>query len=163
MGGASVNIQLRILVVTGLLLTSGTARALPVTVDLGESAETFVEYGLGPNSDNLGTYAFDQGTCAFDGTKTTCTLSGAFTGPAAGFTTGTYTLVTSYAGNDRTVALVGTAISGMPNFFSYTSAAASTTITLNLHTESGTFVQPVVAGASYDPAVTAFAVSFVPR
>jgi hypothetical protein len=162
MGGASVNMQLRIVVVTGLLLTSGAAWALPVTVNLGKSAEPFVEYGLGPNSDNLGTYAFDQGTCAFDGTKTTCTLSGAFTGAAAGFTTGTYTLVTSYAGNNRAAALAGAAISGMPNFFSYTSAAASTSITLNLHTESGTFVQPVLAGGSFDPALTDLAFSFVP-
>ncbi len=157
-----MNIQLRILVATGLLLTSGAARALPVTVNLGESAEPFVEYGLGPDSDNLGTYAFDQGTCAFDGTRTTCTLSGAFTGAAAGFTTGTYTLVTSYAGNDRAAALVGTAIPDMPNFFSYTSAAASTSITLTLHTESGMFVQPLLAGGSFDPALTALAFSFVP-
>jgi len=57
MGGASVNIKLSILVVTGLLLTSVTAQAVPVTVNLGQSAEHFVEYGLGPNSDNLGTYA----------------------------------------------------------------------------------------------------------
>jgi len=162
MSDASVNVWLRGLVVTGLLLTAVAARAMPVTVNLGPSAETFVEYGLGPNADNLGTYAFDQGSCAFDGTKTTCTLSGAFTGSVAGFSTGTYTLVTSYAGTNRTTALVGTSISGTPNFFSYTSAAPSTTITLNLHTDSGPFVQPVVTGGGYLPAITAFAFTFVP-
>jgi len=162
MSGASVKIQLRIVVVASLLLTSVAARALPVTVNLGESAEPFVEYGLGANADNLGTYAFDQGTCAFDGTNTICTLSGAFSGSLAGFATGTYTLVTSYVGNNRVAALVATAISGMPNFFSYTSAAASTSIVLNLHSENGTFVQPVVADGSYLPAVTAFAFLFVP-
>jgi len=127
-----------------------------------DNPENFVEYGLGPNSDNLGTYAFDQGTCAFDGTNTTCTLSGAFTGSAPGFTSGTYTLVTRYGGNDRTTALVGTSISGNPNFFTYTSASPSTSITLNLVATSGTFVQPVVEGGTYHPAVTTFAFSIVP-
>ena len=162
MGGASVNIRLSIFVVTGLLLTSVAAQAVPVTVNLGQSAQNFVEYGLGPNSDNLGTYAFDQGTCAFDGTNTTCTLSGAFTGSAPGFTSGTCTLVTRYGGNNRTTALVGTSISGHPNFFTYTSGSPSTSITLNLVAASGTFVQPVVAGGTYDPAVITFAFSFVP-
>ena len=162
MGGASVNIRLSIFVVTGLLLTSVAAQAVPVTVNLGQSAENFVEYGLGPNSDNLGTYAFDQGTCAFDGTNTTCTLSGTFTGSAPGFTSGTYRLVTRYGGNNRTTALIGTSIAGKPNFFNYTSASPSTSITLNLATASGTFVQPVLVGESYDPAVTNFAFSLVP-
>ena len=162
MGGASVNIKLSIFVVTGLLLTCVAAQAVPVTVNLGQSAENFVEYGRGPNPDNLGTYAFDQGACVFDGTNTTCTLSGAFTGSAPGFTSGTYTLVTRYGGNDRTTALVGTSISGNPNFFTYTSGSPSTSITLNLAGASGTFVQPVVAGGGYDQAVTAFAFSIVP-
>jgi hypothetical protein len=150
------------LVISAVLLSAVAARALPVTVNLAESQEAFVEYGLGPNADRLGTYAFDQGSCAFDGAHTSCTLSGAFSGSAAGFTGGTYTLVTMYAGNDRTAALVGTAIAGMPNFFSYTSAAASTTITLTLHTESGVFVQPIVADGGYVSSVTAFAFAVVP-
>jgi len=162
MGGASVNIRLSLFVVTGLLLTSVAAQAVPVNVNLGQSAEHFVEYGLGPNSDNLGTYAFDQGSCAFDGTNTTCTLSGAFTGSAPGFTSGTYTLVTRYGSNNRTTALVGTSISGNPNFFTYTSASPSTSITLNLVGASGTFVQPVVVGGTYLPAVMTFAFSVVP-
>jgi len=157
-----VNIRLSIVVVTGWLLISVAARAVPVTVNLGQSAENFVEYGLGPNSDNLGTYAFDQGTCAFDGTNTTCTLSGAFTGSAPGFTSGTYTLVTVYSGNDRTTALVGTSISGNPNFFTYTSASPSTSITLNLVAAGETFVQPVVVGGTYQSVVITFGFSIVP-
>ena len=162
MGGASVNIRRSIFAVAGLLLTSVAAQAVPVTVNLGPSAEDFVEYGLGPNSDNLGTYAFDQGACAFDGTNTTCTLSGAFTGSVPGFTSGTYTLVTRYDNNNRTTALIGTSIAGNPDFFTYTSASPDTSITLNLVTASGTFVQPILVGESYDPAVTAFAFSLVP-
>jgi hypothetical protein len=157
-----VNIRLGILVVTGLLLRSVAARAVPVTVNLGESAETFVEYGLGPNAEHLGTYAFDQGSCAFDGTKTTCTLSGAFTGSVPGFGSGTYTLVTTYDGNDRAAALVGTSIAGNPNFFTYTSASPSTSITLNLVAGGRNFVQPVVVGGAYQPVVIGFGFSVVP-
>ena len=134
----------------------------PAEGPFGESAEAFVEFGLGPNADNLGTYAFDQGTCAFDGTNTTCTLSGAFTGSVPEFSAGTYTLVTRYGGDNRATALVGTALKDMPNFFGYTAAAPSTTITLNLLTESGPKAQSIVAGGAYDPAVTAFAFLFVP-
>ena len=162
MGGASVNIKRTIFAVTGLLLTSVAAQAVSVTVNLGQSAENFVEYGLGPNADNLGTYAFDQGACAFDGTNTTCTLSGAFTGSAPVPTSGTYTLVTRYGGNDRTTALVGTSIPGSQNFFTYTSASPTTSITLNLIGADRTFVQPVVAGESYVPAITNFGFSSVP-
>jgi hypothetical protein len=160
MGGVSVNIRLGVFVVTGLLLTSVAAKGAPVTVDLGQSAENFVEYGLGPNSDNLGTYAFDQGSCVFDGTNTTCTLSGAFSGSAP-FTSGTYTLVTRYGGNDRTTALGGTSIATDPDFFIYTSVSPSTSITLNLVTASGPFVQPVLVGGRFLPGVTTFAFASV--
>jgi hypothetical protein len=151
-----VNIRLSIVVMAGVLLTSVAARAVPLTVNLGQSAEDFVEYGLGPNSDNLGTYAFDQGSCAFDGTNTTCTLSGTFNGSDPAFSSGTYTLVTRYGGNNRTAALVGTAIAGNPDFFTYTSGSLSTTITLNLFTASGPFVQPILAGGRFRPEVTTF-------
>src|SRR5262249_3346670 len=114
----------------GLLLTSAAVQAAMVTVNLGESAENFVEYGLGPNSDGLGTYAFDQGSCAFDGTNTTCTLSGEFTGTDPTLASGTYAVVTMYAGNDRTTALVGTSIAADPDFFTYTDASPSLSITL---------------------------------
>ena len=162
MGGACVMIRINILAVAGVLLTAVAARAGLVTVNLGVSAENFVQYGLGPDSDNLGTYAFDQGDCAFDGANTTCTLSGAFTGSAPPYDSGTYTLVTAYAGNDRTTALVGTSLAAEPDFFTYTSGSPSTSITLNLVTARGPIVQPVVVGGNYVPAVTAFAFSDVP-
>ena len=162
MGDASVNIKRSLFAITGLLLTSGAAQAMVVTANLAQSAENFVEYGLGPNADNLGTFAFDQGACAFDGTNTTCTLSGDFTGSTPPFTSGTYALVTKYAGNDRTTALVGTSIAGNPDFFGYTSASPSTSITLNLFSAGRTLVQPVVAGGRYVPAITSFAFSSVP-
>ncbi len=141
-----MNIERSTVAIVGLLLTAVAAQAAMVTVNLGQSAENFVEYGLGPNSDNLGTYAFDQGACAFDGTNTTCTLTGEFTGSDPSLASGTYMLVTRYAGNDRTAALVGTSIAANPDFFTYTSASPSTSITLHLIGADRTLVQSVVAG-----------------
>ena len=151
-----MNIKRSILAIVGVLLTAVAAQAAVVTVNLGESTENFVEYGLGPNSDGLGTYVFDQGACAFDGTNTTCTLSGEFTGSDPTLASGTYMVVTSYAGNDRTTALVGTAIANEPNFFNYTDASPSLSITLHLVGADRTLVQPVAAGGHFDPAITAF-------
>jgi len=162
MRSAAVRIPLRILVLAVWWLRPIGAQAAPITVNLGESAEDFVEYGLGANADNLGTYAFDQGACAFDGSNTSCTLSGAFTGSSAPFGSGTYTLVTRYVGNDRTQALGGTSLASEPDFFTYTSGSLSTSITLNLVTASRTVVLPLFADGIFAPAVTSFAFSLVP-
>jgi uncharacterized protein (TIGR03437 family) len=60
-------------------------------VNLGLSTQNFGQTGLGQEQSAV---AF--GACSFDGTTTTCTLSGPFTGLGAG---GTYSFVISYAGN----------------------------------------------------------------
>jgi len=131
---------------TGVLLGSFAAQATPVTVNLGQSAEHFVEHGLGPDiSTGRGTYAFDQGNCLFDGTNTTCTLSGAFTGTTSGFTAGTYTFVTEYSGTGLSP-IRGISTVSDPNLFSYLSLSSSTSMTLNLFTTGGHFVEPLVTG-----------------
>ena len=131
---------------TGFLLGTFAAYAAPVTVNLGQSAEDFVEHGLGPDvSTGRGTYAFDQGNCQFDGTNTTCTLSGAFTGTTSGFTAGTYTFVTEYGGTGMSpIRAISTASD--PNFFNYLSLSGSTSMTLNLFSTGGHFVAPLVTG-----------------
>jgi hypothetical protein len=132
---------------TGLLLGSFAAQATPVTVNLGQSAEDFVEHGLGPDiSTGRGTYAFDQGNCLFDGTNTTCTLSGAFTGTTSGFTAGSYTFVTEYGGTGLSP-IRGMSTVENPNLFSYLSPfPSSTSMTLNLFTTGGHVVEPLVTG-----------------
>jgi hypothetical protein len=131
---------------TGLLLSSFAAQATPVTVNLGQSAENFVEHGLGPDSSTgSGTYAFDQGNCLFDGTNTTCTLSGAFTGTTSGFTEGTYTFVTEYGGTGLSP-IRGMSTVSDPDLFSYLPFSSSTSMTLNLFTMGGHFVEPLVTG-----------------
>ncbi|MEO8223464.1 MAG: hypothetical protein ABI661_01560 [Gammaproteobacteria bacterium] len=145
---------LGLLVVTGLMLGATGAQAATVTANLGASAEDFVENGLGPDiATGRGTYALDQGACLYDGTNTTCTLSGSFTSDLPGFMAGTYTYVTAYAGTGlspiRAISSVGD-----PEFFNYTAASPSTSMTMNLTTPgSGTFVQAVVSGGFFDPAV----------
>jgi len=144
--------------VTGLLLGSFAAQATPVTVNLGQSAEDFVEHGLGPDiGTGLGTYALDQGNCLFDGTNTTCTLSGAFTGTTSGFTTGTYTFVTEYGGTGLSP-IRGMSTVSDPNLFSYLPLPSSTSMTLNLSTTGGHFVEPLVTGGS--PTATALGLNF---
>lgn len=134
-------------VMAGVLLGSFAAQATPVTVNLGQSAEEFVEHGLGPDiSTGRGTYAFDQGNCLFDGTNTTCTLSGPFTGTTSGFTAGTYTFVTEYAGTGPSP-IRGMSTVGDPNLFNYLfPLPSSTSMTLNLFTTGGHFVEPLVTG-----------------
>ncbi len=134
---------------TGLLSGGFAAHATPVTVNLGQSAENFVEHGLGPDvGTGRGTYAFDQGNCLFDGTNTTCTLSGAFTGTTSGFTSGTYTFVTAYGGTGAQSPIRGISTAADPNLFNYLSASGSTSMTLNLFTTGGHLVEPLVAGGA---------------
>jgi len=147
-------LPLGLLVTAGLMLAATGAQATTVTVNLGASAENFVENGLGPDiATGRGTYAFDQGACLYNGTTTTCTLSGSFTATLPGFTTGTYTFVTAYAGTGLSP-IRGISTISDPNFFNYTAASLSTSMTLNLTTPgSGTFVQPVVSGGFGVPAL----------
>lgn len=129
-----------------MLLGSVPAQAAPVTVNLGQSAENFVEHGLGPDvGTGRGTYALDQGNCLFDGTNTTCTLSGAFTGATSGFDAGTYTFVTKYGGTGLSP-IRGISTVQDPNYFNYLSLPTSASMTLNLFMTGGQFVAPLVSG-----------------
>jgi hypothetical protein len=144
---AARRVLISLCAMTGLLLGTFAAQATPVTVNLGQSAEQFVEHGLGPDiSTGRGTYAFDQGNCLFDGTNTTCTLSGTFTGTTSGFTAGTYTFVTQYSGTGLSP-IRGILTAGNPNLFNYLfPLSSSTSMTLNLFTTGGHFVEPLVTG-----------------
>ena len=67
-------------------------------VTLGASAQNFTLTGIGPNAMGQGQSRMAWGDCAFDGTTTTCTLSGSYTGLGNG---GTYRFIVSYAGNGQ--------------------------------------------------------------
>jgi hypothetical protein len=138
----------------GLLLTGLPAKATPVTVDLGLSAQNFTMAGSGPNMAGLGQYVITMGACSVGDGNTACTLSGNFTGTTPGFTSGTYILATTYVGAGPTPFL-GVEQAAGSNFFSFSSAPQTATMTLNLTTSTGTVVVPMlavgqfVAGASF--------------
>jgi len=78
-----------------LLAVVSAAPAFAV-VSLGVSNQIFKLTGIGPNAAGQGQSAMTWGSCVFDGSTTTCTISGPFTGFGAG---GTYSFVVSYPGN----------------------------------------------------------------
>jgi uncharacterized protein (TIGR03437 family) len=67
-------------------------------VTLGTSTQNFQLTGLGGNSTGQGQSLMKWGACTYDGTTTSCTLSGPYTGFGTSGN-GTYSFVVSYAGN----------------------------------------------------------------
>ena len=78
-----------------LLLAAGPAAAI---VTLGTSTQNFGLTGIGANASGQGQSLMSWGSCTFDGTNTTCVLSGPYTGLGPG---GTYSFTVSYSGNGR--------------------------------------------------------------
>ena len=146
---------------TVALLLGAAAHATPVTVNLGQSAENFVEHGLGADGTGFGTYTLDFGACGFDGTTTTCTLSGNFTGSTAGLTSGTYSLVTTYGGASPSP-LIGRTDASNSLFFDLISASLSSNVTLNLFPTGGgsAVVEPLITGGFFDSNLQAFLLQF---
>ena len=132
----------------GLLLTALMAQGAPVTVNLGLTAQNLTLAGTGPNAGGLGTYVVTLGACTASGGNTTCTLSGNFTGSTAGFTAGTFILSTTYVGTGASPFL-GVEQTAGSNFFGFSSAPQTATITLNLTTAAGTVVVPMVAESQF--------------
>ncbi len=75
------------------ILSPAPASAL---VTLGSTNQTYTLTGIGNNSAGEGQSHVTFGSCTYDGTTTTCILSGPFTGLGPG---GTYTFTVSYPGN----------------------------------------------------------------
>ena len=65
-------------------------------VTLGRSNQSFGLTGIGGNASGQGQSKMTWGSCTFDGSNTTCALSGLYTGLGAG---GTYSFVVTYPGN----------------------------------------------------------------
>src|ERR1039457_2841675 len=83
-----------------LFMAIASPQASASVATLGQSNQTFTLTGIGPNASGQGQAKMSWGSCVFDGTTTTCTLSGPYTGFAGeGTGGGTYSFVVSYAGN----------------------------------------------------------------
>ena len=81
-------------IITALLLLSGVPASAIIT--LGTSTQNFGLKGIGANPAGQGQSLMSWGSCVFDGTNTTCTLSGSYTGFGLG---GTYSLNVYYPGS----------------------------------------------------------------
>jgi uncharacterized protein (TIGR03437 family) len=68
-----------------------------VILTLGPSAQAVTFTGTGKNQTGAGTSRISWGSCDFDGTNSTCTVSGSYTGLGGG---GTYRFLLVYPGND---------------------------------------------------------------
>jgi uncharacterized protein (TIGR03437 family) len=77
-------------------MAGASSQAFATVATLGVSKQNFGLTGIGKNSAGQGRSKITWGTCAFDGSNTTCTLSGTFTGFGGG---GNYSFVITYPGN----------------------------------------------------------------
>lgn len=77
-----------------LFLAAASPQASAI-ITLGTSSQNFGLTGIGGNAAGQGQSKMSWGACTFDGTNTTCVLSGPYTGLGAG---GTYSFTVTYAG-----------------------------------------------------------------
>ena len=137
------------LVLAGVLTVAGSARAESVTVNLGTAPQDLVETGIGDNGGGKAQWYIQQGACSVAGGDTSCVLSGTYTGATAGYTSGTYTFVTTYVGTGPTYTgagdpfpngptpLIGISETPGSSFFNFEYLPSTATITLNLNESGG--------------------------
>lgn len=124
-------------------------------ITLGQSTQTVTFTGLGNNSNGEGVSRITWGNCTYDGTNTTCTVSGPFTGIGSG---GTYSFVLKYPGNGQSP-LEGVSQTPGSNYvtFTFTGAGSFTnsftltngpTFSFATPTESFSFVNATCTGVS---------------
>jgi hypothetical protein len=63
-----------------LFVAAVSPQASATVATMGASKQNFSLTGIGPNASGQGQSKMSWGSCVFDGTNTTCTLSGPFTG-----------------------------------------------------------------------------------
>ncbi len=138
------------------LLAQAPAMAAVVNLNLGASNEAYTLFGLGASIANpgLGTFANIQGAGVFNGTTSTFTLSGMFSGGPTGFDSGSYRFITIYDGPDTPNGGPGAPQSrtnaGNLNFFNYTGFDSSTSMVLELDLADGSkAVIPLVSNAMF--------------
>lgn len=145
-----MKVQITMFAAAACLLASSTMQAATVAVNLGASGQNFVLTGHGANGGGNGTYTIQQGACSSAAGLTTCTLSGSIVaaGSSAGFTSGTYSFVTTYATADVNP-IQGVSQSPGSNSFVYSFLAPDVSMVLNLTTPGGNYVEPAVTGGAF--------------
>jgi hypothetical protein len=148
-----------LLAVACVLGLACSARATSFTVNLGASAQNFVETGIGDNGAGYAQWFLTFGACSPSGGNTVCTMSGSYTGSQPGYTSGTYSLVTSYVGTGPTFStpwgpgpspLVGISIAPGSGYFEFEYLAPGSLITLDLNESGGPdYVFPIWNGSTF--------------
>jgi uncharacterized protein (TIGR03437 family) len=125
-------------------------------ITLGQSTQTITLTGNGPDVNGNGTFTLTWNDCSYNGTATTCTLSGPFTGLGPG---GTWDLQLIYPGNGPSP-VTATAPAGSNSFTISLSAGSvhfvfnesnGTSITFPYNTGSIYFVQSLTACTGNPP------------
>ncbi len=149
-----------------ILALACSARATSFTVNLGTTSQNFVETGIGDNGFGYAQWYLTMGACSPSGGNTVCVMSGSFTGSQPGYTSGTYSLVSSYVGTGPTFStpfgtgpspLVGESIAPGSGYFDFEYLAPGSSIILNLNGTPFTIWNgsTFVNGFSISPAETA--------
>jgi len=142
----------RILVFAAALLSTGILHADTVTVVLGPSNESYTLYGTG-GSAGFGTYLVAQGSCVPGVTDTICTLSGSYTGETPGFTSGIYSLLTSYSNGDGGLPAISTYPVASPNGGNYFNMippfASDVNMSLLISDVLGNFTVPLIVNGNF--------------
>jgi len=121
--------RLKLALIPLLMLVAAPAFAV---ITLGPSNQNFTLTGIGPNALGQGQATVQWGACAYDGTNTTCTLTGSYTGLGAG---GTYAFVISYAGNGPFPLIAVFPVGS--NYFSFQAVGNHNAFSINLTPSSG--------------------------
>jgi uncharacterized protein (TIGR03437 family) len=114
-------------------LIFGVGQQAFAQINLGQSTQNLTLTGLGPNSSGNGVSRVTYGNCVYDGTKTTCTLSGPFTGLGPG---GTWVFTLTYPGNGPSPLDAITA----PGSDLYTNSLSAGSLTYVFNESNGTSV-----------------------
>lgn len=148
-----------VLAVAAILALAGSSHADSVTVDLGTASQSLVETGIGNTGFFLAQWFIQQGDCSFNGITTSCTLSGSYTGSTPGWTSGTYSLVSTFVGSAPITTppfgtgptpFIGISSSPFSSFFNFEFLPFNSTITLDLsETGGGSFVIPMWNGTTF--------------
>jgi uncharacterized protein (TIGR03437 family) len=115
-------------IITGLfcLFLLGAGRQASAQILLGQSLQNLTLTGVGPNASGDGVSVVTWGDCTYNGTKTSCVLSGPFTGLGPG---GTYVYTLTYPGNGPSP--LDAITTPGSNYFSISLSAGSLTFVFN--------------------------------
>ncbi len=153
------------------LFFASFGKAQQGSITLGQSTQNITVAGLGPDVNGNGTFTITWSACSYNGTETTCNLSGPFTGfGPGGVGTGTWNFQLIYPGNGPSPV---TAIAPPgSNELTFSLSAGSlhfvfnesngTSITFPYNTGSIAFVQALTACTGNPPSCSPSAVGQTP-